>query len=158
MTLEERGRGWRRERRRAILCETAAASAAAAAAFFGAAALLDRFAALPRAVRLAGLALWAAGEAWLLAGRLVRPWRALDWEAVFAAAAREWPRSRALLASAWALRAGPAAPGTSEELRAEHVARADRLAAELPSRGLYSWTPSRGARRLAAAAAAALAA
>jgi hypothetical protein len=158
LTLAGRARAWRAERRRAILLETASMSAAGALAFFGAAALLDRFEALPRDARLAGLAVWAAWQAWLLAAKLRRPWLALDWDAVFAAAAREWPRSRAVLASAWALRAGPAAPGTSEELRAEHLARADRLAAELPPRGLFAWTPSRAARRLSLVAAAALAA
>ncbi|MFI5362499.1 MAG: hypothetical protein ACHQ49_11060, partial [Elusimicrobiota bacterium] len=158
MTLAERARAWRAERRRAIISEAASFSAAGGIAFFGLAALVDRFAALPREVRVGALAVWAAWQAWVLATRLRRPWRALDWDAVFAAAAREWPRSRPMLASAWALREGPAAPGTSDELRAEHLARADRLAGELPADGLFVWSPSRGARRLAAAAVAVLAA
>jgi hypothetical protein len=158
MTLADRARAWRAERRRAIMSETALASAAGGLAFFGGAALIDRYAALPQSARLGGLAVWAAWQAWVLAVHLVRPWRALDWDAVFSAAARAWPRSRAVLASAWALRAGPAGPGTSEELRAEHLARADLLASELPPVGLFVWTPSRGARRLTMAAAVALAA
>ena len=158
MTLADRARTWRAERRRAIILETASFSAASALVFFGAAALLDRFSALPQSARLGGLAVWGAWQAWILLVRFVRPWRALDWDAVFAAAAREWPASRPVLASAWALREGPAGPGTSEELRAEHLLRADRLAADLPSEKLFVWTPSRGVRRLGAAAAVLLAA
>jgi hypothetical protein len=158
MTLAERALAWRSERRRAILSEAAALSAGGTLAVIGAIALLDRFASLPRGARLAGLAAWGAWLAWTLFTRLWEPWRALDWTGVFDAAARAWPRTRPVFASAWALRAGPAAPGTSEELRAEHAARADRLAGDLPETALFAWTPSRGARRWAAAAAVALAA
>ena len=158
MTLDARARAWRAERRKAMILETAALSAGGAVSFFGAAALLDRFVALPRGARLTGLAAWAVWQAWVLVARLAGPWRRFDWPQVFAAAAREWPSSGPLLASAWALRAGPASAGTSEELRAEHLARADRAAADLPAGGLFAWTPSRGTRRLAVAAAAALAA
>ena len=90
--------------------------------------------------------------------RLAAPWRALDDDALFSAAASMWPETLSVLAPAWALRRGPAAAGTSEELRAEHVARADRLSDGLPDAPLFSWTPSRAVRRLAAAAAVALAA
>jgi hypothetical protein len=158
VTLAGRAGAWRAERRRAIVLETAAVSAGGTLAFFGAIALLDRFAALPRGARAAGLAAWGAGLAWVLAARLWKPWRALGWDAVFDAASDAWPKTRPVFASAWALRAGPAAAGTSEELRAEHAARADRLADELPDQALFAWKPSPAARRLAGAAAAVLAA
>ena len=153
MSLDERARAWRAERLRAIVLEAAAFVVAGKLVLFGSVALLDRFTALPQGARWGAIGLWCAWLAWALATRLVRPWRALDWDTVFAAAAREWPESSPVLASAWALREGPAAPGTSEELRAEHVARADRLASELPARKLFVWTPSQGTKRLAAAAA-----
>ncbi|HXT01288.1 MAG TPA: hypothetical protein VN915_11475, partial [Elusimicrobiota bacterium] len=158
MNLDQRARAWRGERRRAIILETAVFAVSGALVFFGAVALLDRFSALPAGARWGALAAWCAWLAWASATRLVRPWRALDWDAVFAEAARAWPESRPQLASAWALREGSAGPGTSEELRAEHVARADRLAAGLPATKLFVWTPSCGAKRLAAAAAVVLAA
>jgi hypothetical protein len=158
MTLDARARAWRAERRGAILLETAALSTGGALCFFGAAALLDRFAALPRGARLAGLVLWAAWQAWVLVSRALGPWRRFGWPEVFAEAARAWPASGPLLGSAWALRGGPAAPGTSEELRVEHLARADILAAALPDDALFDWSPSRTARRLAAAAVVLLAA
>ena len=158
MSLNRRARAWRAQGRRAILLEAAAASAGGGLALFGALALLDRFASLPRGVRFGALLVWAAWQAAVVYRRAWAPWRALDWDAVFAQAAAAWPETRAVLASAWSLRAGPAAPGTSEDLRAEHLARADRLAAGLPERPLFSWTPSRSARGLAAAAAAVLAA
>lgn len=126
--LSDRASAWRAQGRRAILLETAAASAAAAISIFGAAALGDRFVPLPRGVRLASWALWAAVQAGIGWRLLWRPWRALGWDAVFDAAARAWPRTRPMLASAWALRGSAAGPGVSEELRAEHLARADRLA------------------------------
>ncbi|MDE2491193.1 MAG: hypothetical protein KGM24_10120, partial [Elusimicrobia bacterium] len=147
MTLALRARAWRAQRRRAILLEAAAVAGGGTLASFGALALLDRFAALPHALRLGAFAAWAAGLAWTLRARFWAPWRALDWDEVFAAAGRAWPRSRPLLASAWALREGPAAPGTSEELRSEHAARADRLADALPEVPLFRWEPSSAARR-----------
>src|SRR5579859_4743310 len=153
-----RARAWRAERRRAILQETAAAAAAGTLAAAGVAALLDRAASLPRGAREAAFLAWAAWLARTLWRRGVEPWRALGWQAVFQEAGRAWPQTRRMLASAWAMREGPAAPGTSEELRAEHVLRADRLAEGLPERPLFAWTPSRGVRGLTAAAAAALAA
>ena len=158
MNLDERARGWRREGRLAILLDAAFYAVSGMLAFFASVALLDRFTALPQAARWGALALWCAWLARIVAARLVRPWRALGWDAVFAAAAREWPDSRPVLASAWALREGPSGPGTSEELRAEHLARADRVAAGLPEKKLFVWTPSRGVKRLAVAAAAMLAA
>ena len=158
MNLDERARAWRGERRRAILLETASFVVSGKLAFFGALALVDRFTALPQGVRWGAIGVWCAWLAWALATRLAGPWRALDWEAVFAEAARVWPESRPVLASAWALRGGSPGPGMSEELRAEHVARADRLAAGLPSTKLFTWAPSRGAKGLAAAAAVVLAA
>ncbi len=158
MSLSERAHRWRAERRRALLLETAAASAALAAAVFGGVALLDRFVSLPQSVRLAAFAGWAAAQAALTLRRLWTPWRAFGWDAVFAAAAARWPATRPVLSSAWDLRGAPAAPGTSEELRAEHAARADRLAAGLPAEPLFRWEPSRATRRWAAVAAALLAA
>jgi hypothetical protein len=158
MSLDRRVADWRAQGRRAIVLEAAAASAGGAFVFFGAVALFDRFAFLPRPARLALFAGWAAWQARELAVRLAAPWRALNDDALFAAAASAWPRTRPVLSSAWSLRAGPAASGTSEEMRAEHVARADRVAAELPDEPLFFWTPSRTARRAAAAAAVLLAA
>jgi hypothetical protein len=158
MTLSDRARAWRAQRRRAILLEAGAVAAAGSAAALGAVALADRFAGLPQGLRAAALAAWAAWLARELWRRGVRPWREAGWDQVFDAAARAWPETRALLASAWSLRAGALSSGTSEELRAEHLARADRLAAGLPDRPLFVWAPSRAARALAAAAAAVLAA
>jgi len=158
MSLSARARGWRAESRRAIILETSCVAAAGSAAFFGAAALADRFYGLPQGARAALLAAWAAGLARSLWTRGVVAWRAADWDSVFAAVERAWPRTRPLLASAWALGESPRAPGTSDELRDEHLARADRLAAELPEVRLFAWTPSRAARALGVAAAAALAA
>lgn len=157
MDLIRRASAWRVQGRRAILLEAAAVSAATVVSWFGILALADRFGALPRAARLAAALAWLGAEAWIAYTRAWLPWRALTWDAVFDEAAAAWPETRALLSSAWGLR-GKAAPGTSEELRAEHAARADRLAAGLPDRPLFRWTPSRAARRLAAAAAVALAA
>ncbi|MFI5347347.1 MAG: hypothetical protein ACHQ51_13315 [Elusimicrobiota bacterium] len=157
MDLKERAGDWRAEGRRAILLEAGALSAGGALAFFGALALLDQCFSLSGGVRFAGLSCWAAWQASVLYRRGWIPWRALTWDAVFDEAAAAWPETRPVLASAWALREGPAAPGTSEELRAEHLARAGRLAAGLPDRPLFSWSPSRRARRWAAAAAVALA-
>ena len=51
-----------------------------------------------------------------------------------------------MFASAWALRDGADRPGVSEELRREHAARGDALAARLGDAPLFSWTPSRAAR------------
>lgn len=158
MSLSRRVAEWRFQGRRAIALEALASSAGGTLAVFGAAALLDRWASLPRPARLTAFAGWAAWLAWESARRLAGPWRALDDGAILAAGAREWPETRLTLASAWDLRDGPASPGTSEEMRAEHVARADRLAAGLPHSPLFRWRPSRRARRLAAAAAALLAA
>jgi len=158
MTLAARARAWRAQRRRAILLETAATAAAGSAAILGLAALADRALVLPQGLRAAVLAAWGAWLARAVWTRGVRPWRAADWDAVFAAASQAWPATRAMLASAWALRAGAPSPGTSAELREEHLARADRLAAELPDAPLFVWSPSRRARALAAAAAGVLAA
>jgi hypothetical protein len=158
MNLRERARAWRAERRRRILWEALGACGGGAVAAVGALALLDRLAALPRGAREAGLAAAAAWLAWSLARRLVRPWRALDFDAVFAEAARAWPQTGPVFASAWALSGGPARPGTSEELRAGHLARADRLAASLPARLPPPRRAPSAGRRGAALAAAVLAA
>jgi hypothetical protein len=158
MSLSERAHRWRAERRRAILLETASASAALAVAVFGGVALLDRFAALPKGLRLSIFVAWFVAQAMLFLRRFWEPWRAFGWDAVFASAAARWPQTRPVLSSAWDLRGGPAAPGTSEELRGEHLARADRLAEELPAEPLYSRTPSRATRRWAVAAVVLLAA
>lgn len=152
MSLYSRVRAWRRERLRALALEAVIRLACGTSAAAGALALLDRAASLPRPLRLAALALWACWAAWTLARRLCSPWRALGWEQVLAAAAAKWPETRLVLSSAWGLRAGAAGPGVSEELRAEHLARADRMAENLPDEPLEAWSPSRGARRLAAAA------
>jgi hypothetical protein len=106
MSLDERARAWRRESLRVLLLETAATASSGTLAFFGASALADRFIALPQGVRWGALAAWSAWLAWIAATRLAGPWRASSWDAVFAEAARAWPESRPLLASAWALRAG----------------------------------------------------
>ncbi|MDE2142836.1 MAG: hypothetical protein KGJ84_10525 [Elusimicrobia bacterium] len=158
MDLNRRARSWRAQGRRAIVIGALAESAGGVAALLGALALADRFLPLPGGVREAGLLAAAAWLASVLARRAWRPWRALTWDAVFDQAAAAWPETRAILASAWALAGTEASPGTSEELRAEHGARADRLAASLPDRSLYSQALSPRARRWAAAGLAALAA
>jgi hypothetical protein len=156
MSLPARARTWRAQRRRAIFLEACTCGVASVAAAVGLSALADRFLGLPQGARAAAL---AAAAAWLLfvVRRGVAAWRAADWPAVFAEAESVWPRTRPLLASAWALRGSAPSPGTSEELREEHLARADRLASELPEDPLFHWSPSRSARLLAVAAFAALA-
>lgn len=153
MDLPARARAWRADLRRALVLEAAARAAGGTLAAAGALALLDRSAALPRPSRLAAFALWGAWLAWMLARDLWLPWRRLGWDEVLSTAARRWPETRDFLASAWGLRARPAGPGVSEELRAEHLARADLLAASLPGEPLARWEPRPPARRLAAASA-----
>lgn len=154
--LIERARRWREERRRAIAFEAAALAAGWGFAAAGGLALADRLLVLPQSARLA---LWAAGAAALAvhAWRTAAAWRGVAWDEVFAAAADAWPETRSLLASAWQLAATPEREGVSGELRREHLARADALAGRLTPGPLFHWTPSAGARRGAAAAAAALA-
>lgn len=122
----------------------------------GALAAADSWLSLPRPLRAAA---WLAGAAALgvHAWRgLISPWRSVGWEAVFAEAARLWPATRPMLAPAWALRDDRGGRDVSDELRREHLARADALAAELPDEPLYAWTPSRAARSGAVAAAVSL--
>ncbi len=157
MSLETRASAWRSQRRRALALEAAARALGWGLAAAGALAAADRLLPLPHPVRVAA---WLAGAAALAVHAwrgLIAPWRAVDWESVFADAARRWPETRAMLAPAWALRSESGGRDVSAELRREHLARADALAAGLPASPLYSWSPSRAARAGAAAAALALA-
>jgi hypothetical protein len=142
VSLEKRARGWRFQARRAALADAAVASFSGAAFLFGSAALADRAWSLPREARFAVLAAtcaWGALTSWQ---RLVAPWRRTDWTEVLSRAGRRWPTAAAELRSAWELRASAAAPGTSRELREEHLARADRTADSLPPAPLFVWTPT----------------
>jgi hypothetical protein len=153
MSLEKRASAWRAQRRRALVLEAAARALGWGLAAAGALAAADRFLSLPRTFRAAA---WLAGAAALgvHAWRgLIAPWRAGGWEAVFSDAAGRWPATRPMLSPAWALKEDRGGRDVSDELRREHLARADALAADLPDSPLYSWTPSRSARLGAAAAA-----
>jgi len=157
MSLETRASAWRRQRRRALALEASALALGWGLAAAGALAAADRLLSLPHPLRVAA---WLAGAAALAVHAwrgLVSPWRAVDWESVFDDAARRWPETRAMLAPAWALRSESGGRDVSAELRREHLARADALAAGLPASPLYSWSPSRAARVGAGAAAGALA-
>lgn len=123
----------------------------------GALAAADRFLTLPQPFRAAA---WLAGAAGLAVHAwrgLIVPWRAGGWGAIFSDAARRWPETKAMLASAWALRDESGGRDVSADLRREHLVRADALAAGLPGEPLYAWRPSRAARFGGFAAAAALA-
>lgn len=158
MTLSLRARAWRGALRRRILLEAGCRAAGGSWTVFGLLALLDSLVALPRQVRLGTFALGWVWPAWVLVCDLWGPWRALGWEQVFDAVARKWPQTRLVIPSAWGLRAGSAGPGVSEELRAEHMRRADILAESLPDEPLERRVLSPAARRLAAAAAVVLSA
>ncbi|MDD5303434.1 MAG: hypothetical protein PHS14_10025, partial [Elusimicrobia bacterium] len=156
MSLEKRALAWRAQRRRALVLEASARALGWGLAAAGALAAADRFLSLPQPFRAAA---WLACAAALVlhAWRgLIAPWRAGAWEAIFADAARLWPETRPMLAPAWALREDRGGRDVSDELRREHLARADALAAELPDAPLYTWTPSRAARFGAFAAAVSL--
>ncbi|UPT73085.1 MAG: hypothetical protein M0D55_14445 [Elusimicrobiota bacterium] len=154
MSLETRAFSWRAQRRRAAALELSSDLAGWLFAFVCAAAAADQLFALPRAVRAAAWALASAAAAWRARRSLSRA----PWDALFADAARAWPSTRPLLASAWALRGEPGGLGVSAELRRAHLERADAAAAALPDEPLYAWTPSRAAKAGAAAAALSLAA
>jgi hypothetical protein len=157
MSLETRASAWRLQRRRALVLEAAARALGWGLAAAGALAAADRLIPLPHPLRAAA---WLAGAAALAVHAwraLIAPWRAVDWESLFADAARRWPETRAMLAPAWALRSESGGRDVSDDLRREHLARADALAAGLPGSPLYSWVPSRAARAGAAAAALAIA-
>ena len=157
MSLEQRARAWRFERRRALFLETAAGALGWGLAAAGVMAAADQVLAFPRPLRAA---IWLCGAAALSVHAwrgLIAPWRAGGWNAVFADAARLWPATRPLLAPAWALRDDRGGRDVSDQLRREHLARADGLAADLPDTPLYSWTPTRATRFGAFAAAAAVA-
>ncbi len=158
MSLGDRARRWRAQRRRTILFESFASSVGLATCWFVAVALLDRWAALAKPARIGAFAAGIIGCGWLLVVRLWRPWRALTWDDIFNASSARWPESRPYFSSAWALRAKPSITGTSEALRQEHLARADRVAAEQTEKILFKWSPSSGVRRLAIVAVTLLAA
>lgn len=123
----------------------------------GAAAAADRLLSLPQPLRAGA---WLAGAAVLAVHAwrgLIVPWREGGWGAIFSDAARRWPATREMFAPAWALRGESGGRDVSADLRREHLARADALAAGLPGGPLYSWHPSRAARVGGFAAAAALA-
>ena len=152
MPLSSRARVWRGECRRAIVLEACARVAGSSLAFFSLMALADGFFILPKQARSFAWAGWACWLVWTLARRLWRDWRAVGWNYVFEAAARRWPETRLLLSSAWGLSEAPAPRGISEELRAEHLRRADLLAENLPEEPLAIWSPSPAVRRTSAAA------
>ncbi|MBI3564939.1 MAG: hypothetical protein HY079_07075, partial [Elusimicrobia bacterium] len=83
MSLTERAARWRAEARRALVLDAASAAVSASAAAFALLALADRALALPKGARLAAFGAWAAWTGALLLRRLWRPWRALDFDAVF---------------------------------------------------------------------------
>ncbi len=150
MSLEKRALDWRAQRRRALVLEAVACALGWGLAVAGAAAAADHFLSLPRPFRMVA---WLAGLAALgvhVWRGLIVPWRTGGWEAIFADAARLWLATRPMFASAWALGGDrtqeAAGRDVSEELRREHLARADALAADLPDAPLYSWAPSRAAR------------
>ena len=156
MSLEQRAFSWRAQRRRAIAFEAASRALGWGLAAAGTMAAADRFLSLPQTLRAAALLAGAAAffvHAWR---GLAAPWRACGWAEVFAEAARRWPETRPMFASAWALRADSGGRDVSAGLRREHLARADGMAARLPREPLFSWTPSRPARAGALAAVAAL--
>ncbi|MBI4062050.1 MAG: hypothetical protein HY403_11555 [Elusimicrobia bacterium] len=157
MSLEKRAFGWRAQRRRAVALEAAVRILGWGLAAAAAMAAADRLLVLPRPARMAA---WLAGAAALVLAvrrELAAPWRAGGWESIFADAARRWPATRPMFSSAWALGGDRGGRGVSEELRREHLARADALAAGLPEEPLYPWKPTRAARAGAFAGAAALA-
>ncbi|MBI5247153.1 MAG: hypothetical protein HY923_08220 [Elusimicrobia bacterium] len=157
MSLDLRARAWRFERRRALILGAAADAAGWGLAAVVTLAAADQLLSLSFAARAGA---WTAGAAALLfhlRRSLLLPWRAAGWDEIFRSAAMTWPATRPMLASAWSLRGDAAGPGESEELRREHLARADALAAELPEKALFPWRPSRAAEVGAAAGAVALA-
>lgn len=156
MSLVERTREWRAQRRAARRRETAALVAGWGGGVAGLVALADRALGLPQSARLALFAAGAAALARLAWTRLRPAAPSRETEEIFAAASRVWPESRPMLASAWALREAGPDPRASEALRAGHISRADTLAAELPATALFRWEPSRAARRGGALAAAVL--
>ena len=156
MSLHQRALSWRAQRRRSLILEAASRALGWGLAAAAALAALDHLLTLPRAARAGFWILGAAGLSAYVWRGLIAPWRATGWERIFAEAARAWPQTRAMFASAWALREESHRPGVSEELRREHVTRADELAASLHQAPLFTWTPTRAARGGGWAAAAAL--
>ncbi len=157
MNFQKRALAWRAQRRRALVLEASARAFGWTLAIGGVLVAADHWLSLPQPLRTA---VWLAGAAalGLYAWRsLIVPWRRGDWESIFADAARRWPRTGPMLFPAWALKDDAAQHGVSEDLRREHLARADALAAELPEEPLYAWKPSRAARGGLGAAVVALA-
>lgn len=157
MSLESRAFSWRSQRRRVLVLEASARALGWGLAAAGGLAAADRLVSLPQPVRAAA---WGLGAALFVAHAwrgVLAPWRASRWEELFADAARRWPATRPMLHPAWSLKDGGAERGVSEELRREHLARADALAAGLPDEPLYAWRPSLAARWGLGAAALALA-
>ncbi len=156
MSLKKRALVWRNQRRRVIGLEFSARALGWGLAVAGVMAEADHWMALSRALRVA---VWLAGATALLVHAwlgLVALWRT-DWEAIFTDAARLWPVTRPMFSSAWALGIERAGGGESEQLRCEHIARTDALAAGLSDAPLYAWIASRTARFGVVAAVVALA-
>src|SRR4051812_44432179 len=117
MSLDSRALAWRAQRRRALVLEASARALGWGLAAAGTLAAADRLLSLPRPLRAAA---WLAGAAALgvHAWRgLIAPWRSTRWEAIFESAARRWPATRPMLASAWALRDDPGGRDVSPALR-----------------------------------------
>ena len=152
MDLPKKARTWRRE-----FLGSAALEGASRLAGWGLAALAallwtDRAFSLPQGVREA---LWLLGGAAALAAAyalLLRPWLGFDWGMIFEAAAREFPELKEYLRPAWEFLRGSPDPRTSEELKAAHLERTDRLLQSLAERKVFPWRPGRSARRGALAA------
>ncbi|PIR17682.1 MAG: hypothetical protein COV48_08400, partial [Elusimicrobia bacterium CG11_big_fil_rev_8_21_14_0_20_64_6] len=157
MSLEARAFAWRAQRRHTLLLEASSRTLGWGLAFAGSLAAADHLLSLPHSFRVIA---WLAGVAALGAyfwRGLISPWLSGRYAEIFADAARRWPATSPMLAPAWSLRDDPGGRDVSNQLRREHLARADALAASLPEEPLYSWTPSRMARAGVYAGGAALA-
>ncbi|MBI4347163.1 MAG: DUF4175 family protein [Elusimicrobia bacterium] len=129
MRLDGWVRRWRREFARWLWLEHGSRVLAAAAAAVAGVLVLDALIVLPLEARWAVWVLGVGALAWAAYRRLLAPWRELRPQTLLRRAEERSPELAAYLVSAWELKGG-AAPGTSQDLAAEHRSRADRLLAE----------------------------